>query len=275
MRTKLALLFALTTIACSGGGGDDDPLDVVFGETTFVVVVNPVVNDVNEASMPAPGEVHAGVTVAVDEGPARDTNSAGIAVLAPVAPGTRTLSLSGSGVSGSAAISIREHDLHEVALATDESGTQVMSDVDFAFGGTVVEVTPETPISQVNDELSRSNIIVFFHGGHYEGDLEFSGSNVTLFGAGFYGGEVLLDGNISMPGSNNRIRGAVILGDLDVSGSDGSVSFSRIEGAATFSGSDTTLLHNELCGAIDISGSGLRVLNNLGLAPLGEPPGCP
>jgi hypothetical protein len=273
MRTGLTLLLAFSVAGC--GGSNDDPLDVVFGETTFVVVVNPVINGANEASVPAPGEAYAGVTVAVDEELSRDTDGDGIVVLAPVAAGTRTLSLSGRGVSGSAAISIREADLREVALASDGTGTQVMSDVGFAFGGTVVEVTPQTPISQVNDALSRSNIIVFFHGGVYAGDLEFSGSNVTLFGAGFRGGRVILDGNISIPGSSNRIRGATILGDLEVSGSDGSISFSRIEGAATFSGSGTTLLHNAFCGDVDISGSGLRVLNNTGFAPLADPDGCP
>jgi hypothetical protein len=271
MRRFVALMLSLPLTACSGD--DRGPLDVNFGETTIVVVVNPVINDANAVSLPAPGTAR-GVRIAVDDGPSLDADARGIAVLSPVVAGTRTLSPSGSGVTGSATVTIREADLHEVALATDGNGTAVMSDVAFPFGGTVVEVTPDTPLSEVNNALARSNIVVFFHGGRYEGDLMFSGSDVTLFGAGFRGGQVILAGNISMPGSSNRIRGATILGDLSVSGSSGSVSFSRLEGTAVLSGSSTTLLHNDLCGTVTVAGSGLVMLDNAGLAPLARPSDC-
>ena len=41
-------------LAC-GGDGPTDPPDAVYGETTVVYVMNPVVNDVNAAAVPAPG----------------------------------------------------------------------------------------------------------------------------------------------------------------------------------------------------------------------------
>jgi hypothetical protein len=144
----------------------------------------------------------------------------------------------------------------------------------FALGGAIVEVTPDTPLADVEAALGRSNTIVFFEDGLYEGDLDFSGSNVTLFGAGRRGGQVIRDGSITVGGSNNRIRGAVITGDLEISGSDGSMSFSRVEGQVDVSGSDSILLFNDFCGEVDIGGSNTVALGNTGLAPLDRLSDC-
>lgn len=263
----------LLGLACGGDGPTEPPLDVPFGETTFVVVANPTVNDQNDTPVPAPGSARAGLAASVDGGPSVTTDPNGVGVLGPVSPGSRTISLSGGGASGSVSVSIADRDLREVAIALNESGAAVMASVLYAFGGQLVDVTPSMPISEVNNQLAMSNVIVFFRGGTYTGDLVFGGSNVTLFGEGERGGQVTLNGNVTVEGSRNRIRGVRITGDLSVPGSNVGLSFSRVAGAFDLSGSGATLLNNAFCGSVSFTGSNPTLLGNAGLSPIPPPAG--
>lgn len=269
-----AVAVPLFTTAC--GSDATGPTDVTFGETTLVFVVNPPLNDANEATLPTPGTARSGVSISVQGGPSGTTDANGVVTLASIEPGTKTVNFSGSGLSGSVTVSISDGDLHEVAVALTNQGAAIMRNVRYAFGGEVVEVTPSTSLSDVNAALARSNVIVFFRGGTYSGDLVFSGSDVTLFGEGLEGGQVTLNGNITVGGSNNRIRGARIAAKLDVSGSDFGFSFSRVSGALDkLSGSNATLLLNAFCSDVFISGSGTAALGNAGMAPIASPSqGC-
>jgi hypothetical protein len=266
-------------LAAGCGNGDDtggDPTEVTLGETAFVVVVNPTINDANDTTVPEPGSSRAEVLVEVDAGgPAVHTDMDGVGVLAPVEAGSRTLALSGGGIDGTLVEGIADMDLVELAIAGEGDRVERMARVVYAFGAQVVELSADTPIEDVNDALSASNQIVLLEGGTYEGDLEFSGSNVTLFGEGVGGGRVFIDGNVDVGGSDNRIRGATITGNLNVSGSDFGMSFSRIDGDVVLSGSGITLLQSDFCGTLDVSGSDLVALGNAGMAPLAAPGDCP
>ena len=55
----LALLFSV--------GCGTDPSNVTFGETTLVVLVNPVVNTANGIAVPPPGAMQNAVTVGVEQ----------------------------------------------------------------------------------------------------------------------------------------------------------------------------------------------------------------
>jgi hypothetical protein len=266
------LVALLAALACGDGTG---PTDVSFGVTTFVVLANPIVNDLNDANVPAPGSSRSGVSVSVAGGPSGTTDANGVVVLSPVTAGSKTLSLSGGGSSGQASVSIADKDLREVAVSLSGSTAQVMANILYAFGGTVVEITPSMSLADVNAALAQSGTIVFFAAGTYTGDLMFSGSNVTLFGAGNQGGAVTLNGNVTVEGSGNRIRGARITGNLTVPGSGFGMAFSRVAGAFDLDGSGGTLLNNAFCGTVTIAGSGTRILGNAGLAPIPEPAtGC-
>ena len=168
---RLPLIASIGFIGLSCGGDDPTspaggpPPVAQFGETTFVVIVNPVVNDANQILVAAPGTVRQGVSVVADDGTSATTDASGIAVLAQITPGTRTLTLSGGGESGQIMVSIAQADLREVSVALDSSGAAVMSNLLYAFGGQVIEFTPATPLADVNNALSQSNSIVFFHGG--------------------------------------------------------------------------------------------------------------
>jgi hypothetical protein len=271
----LACAAALSTAAC----GDDEitspATEVTLGETTAVVLVNPVVNGANGVALPASGTVRSGVDVSWAGGTGVRTDAEGVAVLGGIAAGARTLAVSAAGLEGSVSASIAESDLHEIALAFTSGGAAVMTDLRYAFGGEVVEIDPSTPLAEVNAHLSRSNVIVLMRGGTYRGNLVFSGSAVTLFGAGVRGGEVTIDGNVRIEGSSNRIRGARILGELTVTGSNAGVSFSRVTGPFTLSGSGAVLLANAFCGQPSLRGSNPTALGNAGLPPIEAPSaGC-
>ena len=270
-RALFPLVFSLLLVTAACGSEDDpdptDPTEVTLGETTFVVVVNPTVNDLNEPDMSTPGAERSGVTV---EGSSIsvETTGEGIAVLGPVESGQVELTFGSGTIDASLTQTIANRDLVEVAVAVDGEDAQEMVRVVYAFGGTVVEISAEDSIEDVENALSASNQIVLLSAGTYTGDLDLSGSEVTLFGAGTTGGRVVIDGNVTISGSGNRIRGAHIMGDLEMGGSNTGLSFSTIDGDVEISGSDTVLLQNSFCGAISIGGSDTIALGNLGLAPL-------
>lgn len=259
-------------LAC-GGDGPTDPPDAVYGETTVVYLLNPTVNDVNVVTVPAPGSTRAGVQVAVASGPSGSTGSTGDLALAPVDPGVWSVTFSAGGDNGDLELDIGAGDLREIAVALTGSGAAEMAAIRYAFGGTVTEISPSMSAAEVNALLAGSNQVVFMRSGTYQGDLEFSGSDITLFGEGARGGTVTINGNVLVSGSRNRLRGARVLGDLSVPGSSAGISYSRVGGDFTLSGSDAVLLNNAFCGSAVIAGSGLRALGNAGLAPLPAPSG--
>jgi hypothetical protein len=264
----------ILALAC-GGDAVTDPADVPYGETTVVYLLNPVMNEVNAVAVPAPGDSRSGVEVAIADGPSGTTEASGDIVLGPLSAGTHPVSFNDGAATGQLDLEIAEGDLREIAIALDESGARVMADLRYAFGGEVVEITPGMSVQDVNAELARSNLIVFLRSGTYAGDLEFSGSNVTLFGEGPQGGTVTIDGSVVVSGSGNRIRGARITGDLSLPGSNAGVSHSQVEGALTLDGSGAVLINNAFCGTAEVSGSGLLALGNAGLDPLPAPvTGC-
>jgi hypothetical protein len=259
-------------LAC-GGDGATEPPDAVYGETTVVYVLNPVVNAVNSVSVPTPGTSRTGVGVSITSGPSGTTGANGDLALAPVTAGTWPVSFSVSAASGQLSLDIAQGDLREIAVALDGMGAGSMADVRYAFGGTVVDITPTMTNAEVNAALSGSDLIVFLRAGTYQGDLNFSGSNVTLFGEGSQGGSVTINGDVIVSGSGNRLRGARITGALSIPGSNAGISYSRVAGALTLDGSNAVLLNNAFCGTAAVAGSGLRALGNAGLAPLPAPAG--
>jgi hypothetical protein len=259
-------------LAC-GGDGPTDPPGAVYGETTVVYVMNPVVNDVNAAAVPTPGTTRSGIDIAVTGGPSGTTGTNGELVLAPLTAGLQPVSFTIGATTGQLDLDMAQGDLQEIAVALDGSGAGQMANVRYAFGGTVAEITPAMSITEINAELARSNLIVFMRAGTYPGGLNFSGSNVTLFGQGAQGGTVTINGNVTVSGSFNRLRGARIIGNLSVPASGAGISYSSVSGTVTVDGSNAVLLSNAFCGTTTVSGSGVLALNNAGLAPIAAPGG--
>jgi hypothetical protein len=274
MRHSPWLVPLLLMAACGGDPSNPptpdapvDPTQVPFGTTAIVVVVNPIVNDSNSRAVPLPGTVRAGVTLTTDDNVTATTDATGIAVLAPVTAGIRTITVTGAGVGGTFTEMVAANTLREVALATEGTRAEVMLDVDYK-SDLVMEVTPAMTTAQVNDILKVSDRVVFFQGGSYQGDLDFSGSRVTLFGEGVLGGRVTFMGNMTISGSDSRIRGTHITGNLTIPASGVGLSFSRVDGITMSEGSDAKLLANALCGVDAVTGSGSIVLGNAGVSPI-------
>lgn len=230
MTSPRVALPAVTAALLAACGGDDgttiDPTDVPFGTTAIVVVVNPTINDANrDATVPTPGTTVAGVTLTTDDGVTATTGPDGIAVLAPVTAGARTITVSGAISGGTFNVMAADKALREVAIAADAGRADVMVTVDYK-ADQAFEVTPAMTNAQVNDVLAVSDRVVFFRGGNYVGDLTFGGSRVTLFGEGALGGQVVLDGDLHVTGSDSRIRGTHITGAVTIPGSGVGLSFS-------------------------------------------------
>ena len=66
-------LLALTACGGSSPTGPTAVAAIPYGQTTFVALVNPVVNSINGAAVPEPGSVRSGVRVAVTDGPSAST----------------------------------------------------------------------------------------------------------------------------------------------------------------------------------------------------------
>jgi hypothetical protein len=265
------LAVALLVAAC--GDETTSPTDVVLGETTLVMIVNPRINDLNSASVSPPGSPRQGVKISVEGGPSAITDAEGVAVLPRVSTGQLTLRFSGS--SASLIVNVAEKDLREVAVSVTDASARVMADIRYPFSGQVVEVTPTMSIAEVNQALNGSDKIILLRGGTYTGDIQFNGSNVSLFGEGPSGGRVTLTGNVALNGSNSRIRGARVTGQLSINGSGNGLTFSQIIGKAVSDGSDGVFIGNRFCGELQLTGGNLTVLENAGAAPLARPTtGC-
>lgn len=269
------IVAGLLIVGAAGCGGSDsqkvDPTSVHFGDTALVVVINPVINDLNRRSVAMPGAQRSGVVVHTDDGVSDTTGDDGIAVLAPLTAGPRTVMVSGGGLDGTFNVTLTAGALHEVAIASTGAQAQIMVDLDYKTDK-AFEIMPTMTNAQVNDALKVSDRVVFVRSGTYTGDVDFSGSRVTLFGEGALGGSVTLQGNVTMSGSDSRIRGTHIAGSLTIPASGTGLSFSRVDGMINATGSDTTLLANAFCGGTAVTGSGSIVVGNAGAAPT---PTCP
>lgn len=248
------------------------PDAVPLGQTAFVVLVNPTVNNSNKAAVPDPGAFRSGVALSVMGGPTSTTDRYGIAALTPVSAGSKTLTTPGG---GQIAATIEDKDVRDLFVAWSGAAAAVMAEVSYRFGGTVIEKTSSITMQQVNAELAKDSLVVYLPRGTYVGDLVFAGNGVTVYGAGTAGGQVTLQGNVNVTGSNNRLRGVRVLGNVAINGSGFSMVYGRVDGTTQALGPNAKLLRNTLCGTVTVTGANLMLLDNAGPAPIPpEAGGC-
>jgi hypothetical protein len=269
LRLALVSAVALGFPSCgSDSPTTPDPLSVKLGDTMVILMVNPPVNDLDTAPGGNPGDQQGGVAVTLDGVAAGATDADGRLVLGPLTPGAHVIGLSGGEGSGEIPVTLADGDLLEVAASLDGTGAAVMQELRYPFQGTVYEFTPADDPSVINEALAQSDAIILLGGGTYAMDLAFTGSDVTLFGAGVEGGMVTVTGNVTVEGSHNRIRGIDLLGELSMPGSTCSLVFSRSLGSCSVVGSAPILIQNRICGSLSVSGSNAVAFGNWGTAPL-------
>lgn len=265
--TKPLGLAAAVLMGAACGGVP--PTELTPGQTTWVLSLNPRINDASVVGLPRPGDERVGAWIALEPGPSAISDGDGIAVLSDLEAGPVTLLVGDASLSG---LQVTEGQWREVAVAKVGAELQVMADVRYRLRGVpVIEIDPTTPVEVVNEALKLSNRVVRIRGGHYAGDLVIKGSNVTLDGEGSHGRQTTLTGNVTVTGSSNRIRGIRLEGDLTMDGSFSALTFSEVTGAVSVAGSYNVFLQNVLCQGAQLRGTGGVLLENRGLAPLEAP----
>lgn len=263
-------MFALA--ACGGTDSNTTP----FGATSIFVVANPPENQGNTASVPASfGSVQAGVGVDAQPGGAATTDATGLAIIdQDLAAGDVSLVFDGGPAIPGHIDS--DGDVYDFAVAYNGTVAQLYPGfpIHYAVGGNIIVIASG---ADATVGLDTDNAIVFFEDGTHVGNLVIQGDNVILFGQGFPGTSVLIDGNVEVRGGKIRLRGVTITGDLTVLGNEFGMSFSVVRGKAQLNGQGIAFLGNVFCGAANVPSSNAALFDNDGLAPLAAPgaPICP
>lgn len=253
-------------------GCDDDPLtaiNVPVGQTAIIVLVNPPLNWLNQASMAEPGALRR-QSVGLSGGPSTESDVSGLAVLQPVAAGDRTMTVGGTAAASQILVPLQDKELKEIAVASTGFAASPMMTVGYRFGGTVVEVSPSTPVTQINAELAKPDQIVSFLPGNYTGDFVIAGRGTTLFGQGATGQTtvVTITGNVAVNVARARMRGVRVTGNVTVPADSFWMSFGRVDGTLNVTGNGVALLKNALCGTVTATGNDRAVVGNAGPAPI-------
>ncbi|HEX8819056.1 MAG TPA: hypothetical protein VF794_03955 [Archangium sp.] len=258
MRRLLAVLAALTLVGC---GNDPTPAGR-FGEvTSAVVVINPVINQGSTTSL-TPGTERSGVEfTAADLEPVK-TDSTGLALVEELPTGTVRLDFDPGTYSFQV---VQEKELYDVVLTYRDGTVQpLFPPVRYPIGGTVVEVEPGGNIAQA---AASDNTIILLKPGTYPGNLELRAADVLIFGAWSptEGPLSIIDGNVTVLGGNNRMRGVKINGRLTSNANTLSVAFSDIA-SATITGNGVSLLRNRFtAGQATVPSSNAVLVDNTGI----------
>jgi hypothetical protein len=260
MRRLLAVLVALALVV--GCDGDPTPVTGRFGEvTSAVVVVNPVINQGSTTTVTS-GPERSGVRFkAADLDPVQ-TDATGLALVEDLPTGAVQLNFDPGTYSFNVA---QEKELYDVVVSY-RNGTvqQLIPPVRYPIGGTFVEVEPGGNIAQA---AASDNTIIVLRPGNYPGNFELRAANVLIFGAWSpeQGPLSVIDGNVTVLGGGNRMRGVKINGKLTSNANTFSVAFSDIA-SATITGNGVSLLRNRFtAGQAAVPSSNAVLVDNTGI----------
>jgi hypothetical protein len=259
-------------------GGDDAPADLPAGSTAIVVVLNPIVNDGHQTGIPAVlTETRDDVHVDAEPGGEGSTDVTGLTVV-EAEPGATVLRF-GPEDDDRAELGltvIAEGDVYDAPVAWDGvtaeafDGTPIRYPVGDTSGAIFLE--PDTPLAQIEDELTVDDAVVVLRPGTYVGDLTIRGRGVLLFGEGFSEAAVTIDGSIQASGEAVRLRGLFVNGDVIAEGNNFGMSFMVVLGQTRITGNGGAFLRNVLCGDVVVPSSSATLLDNYGIAPLQDVP---
>jgi hypothetical protein len=268
----VALSSALFAVGCSDdetkAPGPIDP-DVTVGATALIAIVNPVPNAGHNTGVPAEaGDERSAITVKADPG-GEDVTEAGIAVV-PVAPGALNVHV---GPTATLPLTvIAAGDVYDAPIAYNGSGaayfanTPIRYPVGKASGAIFFGIT--NPLSEIEAQLGLDDSVVVLAGGVYKGNLTIEGTGVLVYGEGFTEHDVIIEGSLTVNGSNVRVRGVTITGDLSAKGNDFGISFSLVKGTTSITGNGGAFVQNVFCGSATVPSSNATLLDNFGVEPL-------
>jgi hypothetical protein len=258
MRWLLGVLVALAMAGC----GAPTPVTGRFGEvTSAVVVVNPVINQGSTTTV-TPGSERSAVRFkAANLGPVA-TDPTGLALVEELPTGTVQLDFNPGTYSFQVA---QEKELYDVVVAYRDGTVQpLFPPVRYPIGGQVVEVAPGGNIAQA---AASDGTIIVLGPGTYPGNFELRSEGVLIFGAWSpkEGPLSVIEGNVTVLGGSNRMRGVKINGRLTSNANTLSVAFSDIA-SATITGNGVTLLRNRFtAGQATVPSSSAVLVDNTGI----------
>jgi len=258
-RRLLAVLGALSLVGC---GGDPTPVTGRFGEvTSAVVVVNPVINKGSTTTVVS-GPERSGVRFRAADLDAVRTDATGLALVEDLPTGAVRLDFNPGTYSFNV---VQQKELYDVVVSY-QNGTvqQLIPPVRYPLGGTVVDVEPGGNIAQA---AASDNTIIVLQPGNYPGNLELRAANVLIFGAWSpeQGPLSVIDGNVTVLGGGNRMRGVKLNGKLTSNANNLSVAFSDIA-SATITGNGVSLLRNRFtAGQAAVPSSNAVLVDNTGI----------
>ncbi len=259
-RRLLAVLVGLSLVGC--GEDDPPPSPGRFGEvTSAVVLVNPVINQGSTTSV-SPGGERANVEFQVEDLPVARTDSTGLALVEELPTGTVTLDFDPGTYSFQV---VQEKELYDVVLAYQDGRVQpLFPPVRYPLGGEVVEVEPGESIAAA---AASDDTIIVLKEGTYPGNLELRAEGVLIFGAWspIRGPLSVIEGNVTVLGGSNRMRGVKVTGRLTSNANSFSAAFSDIA-SATITGNGVTLLRNRFTsGQASVPSSNAVLADNTGI----------
>ncbi|CAM4047798.1 hypothetical protein G4177_12465 [Corallococcus sp. ZKHCc1 1396] len=258
IRRWIAVAVALSLVGC----GEDPPASPGrFGEvTSAVVLVNPVINQGSTTSVATGGE-RSGVEFQAEDLTVA-TDSTGMALVEDLPTGTVTLDFDPGTYSFQV---VREKELYDVVLAYRDGTVQpLFPPVRYPLGGEVVEVEPGESIAEA---AASDDTIVLLKEGTYPGNLELRAEGVLIFGAWSptRGPLSVIEGNVTVLGGGNRMRGVKVTGRLTSNANTFSAAFSDIA-SATITGNGVTLLRNRFtAGQATVPSSNAVLVDNTGI----------
>jgi hypothetical protein len=258
MRRLLGLLIALVLAGC----GETTPAMGRFGEvTSAVVVVNPVINQGSTATV-ATGVERTGVRFKAANLGTVATDSTGLALVEELPTGTVTLDFNPGTYSFQV---VREKELYDVVVAYRDGTVQpLFPPVRYPIGGQVVVVEPGDSIAQA---AASDGTIIMLKPGTYPGNFELRSAGVLIFGAWSPkdGPLSVIDGNVTVLGGSNRMRGVKITGRLTSNANGFSAAFSDIA-SAHITGNSVSLLRNRFtAGQATVPSSNAVLVDNMGI----------
>jgi hypothetical protein len=245
------------------GCGEDPPQSPGrFGEvTSAVVVVNPVINRGSSTSVTS-GTQRDGVEFTAAEDVAGRTDSTGLALVEELPTGTVKLDFDPGSYSFQV---VREKELYDVVLAYKDGVVEpLFPPVRYPIGDNVVEVEPGQSIAQA---AASDGTIIVLKQGLYPGNVELRAAGVLIFGAWSptEGPLSVIEGDVTVLGGGNRIRGVKINGRLSSNANNFSAAFSDLA-SASISGNGVSLLRNRFtAGQANVPSSNAVLVDNAGI----------
>jgi hypothetical protein len=223
--------------------------------------VNPVINRGSTTSVTT-GTERSGVEFQAEDLPVSRTDSTGLALVEELPTGTVTLDFDPGTYSFQV---VREKELYDVVLAYRNGTVQeLFPPVRYPLSGNVVVVEPGESIAEA---AASDDAIILLMAGNYPGNVELRSDSVIIVGAWSptEGPLSVIEGNVTVLGGGNRMRGVRVTGRLTSNANNFSAAFCDMA-TATITGNGVSLLRNRFtAGQATVPSSNAVLVDNTGI----------